>query len=369
MSLAVLFFSAIPAALFFRNLSLYTPPPVSGRKSKVSVLIPARNEESTIAGAIEAALANIMTDVEVVVLDDHSDDRTAAIVSELAARDGRIRLEYAPPLPAGWCGKQHACSVLAELASHDLLCFIDSDVRLGPESLSRITGFLESSGSDLVSGFPRQVTGTFLEKLLIPLIHFVLLGFLPLDKMRQSTHPAFAAGCGQLMFVRREAYRKAGGHSAIRSTLHDGLNLPKAFRTAGLRTDLFDATDVASCRMYTTAGQVWSGLAKNATEGLGAPSRILPVTIILLTGQVAPFVMAALWGLSIPIALAMICAWLPRFAAVRRFHQPLLSAVLHPLGILVLLAIQWYAAARSLMGRPSTWKGRSYQAGGAGERT
>ncbi len=117
----------------------------------------------------------------------------------------------------------------------------------------------------------------FLERLVIPLIHFVLLGFLPLARMRASRSPAYAAGCGQLFLARREAYEKMGGHAVIRTSLHDGLTLPAAFRRAGLATDLFDATDVASCRMYHGAGELWRGLAKNATEGIAHPARIGPV--------------------------------------------------------------------------------------------
>src|SRR3546814_3618215 len=77
--------------------------------------------------------------------------------------------------------------------------------------------------------------------------------------------------CGQLIAVRRAAYERAGGHAAIRSSLHDGLTLPRAFRRCGLRTDLFDATEIASCRMYEGARAVWAGLSKNATEGMSTP--------------------------------------------------------------------------------------------------
>src|SRR5205807_74198 len=126
--------------------------------------------------------------------------------------------------------------------------------------------FLEKSGAALVSGIPRQETGTFFERLLIPLIHFILLGFLPMKRMRSTRKPAYAAGCGQLFLARRMAYDAMGGHAIIRSSLHDGLTLPRAFRRAGFQTDLCDATDLATCRMYCGAGEVWHGLAKNATE-------------------------------------------------------------------------------------------------------
>jgi hypothetical protein len=304
----------------------------------------------------------------VIVLDDHSADRTAAIVREAAARDPRVRLATAPPLPAGWNGKQHACAVLAGLAGHPLLLFVDADVRLAREGAARAAAFLAASGADLVSGVPRQETVTFLERLLIPLIHFVLLGFLPLARMRRSRHPAYGAGCGQLFLARRAAYESFGGHAAIRASLHDGVALPRAFRQAGLATDLFDATEVASCRMYHDAGEVWRGLGKNATEGLAAPRTIGPATILLLAGQVMPPVLLLLAGIGIvpaavliPAAIGGAAAWWPRLAGVRRFRQPLDGALLHPLGIAVFLILQWLALGRGWLGRPATWKGRVYR--------
>ena len=331
----------------------------------VSVLIPARDEERNIRAALEAVLANHGLDFEVVVLDDHSTDRTLEIASELAARDGRIRLESAAPLPAGWCGKQHACFSLARLARHPLLVFMDADVRLAPDALARMASFLQSSGAALASGVPRQKLATFSERLLIPLIHFVLLGFLPMDAMRRTRLPAFSAGCGQLFVARRDVYAQCGGHAMLRDSLHDGLKLPRVFRRAGFATDLFDATDLATCRMYHTNLETRRGLAKNATEGLAAPGTILPMTALLLGGQVLPFALLAFApmlsasGLTLAVAAAAL-ALLPRLIATRKFHQPLGAAWLHPLGVLALLAIQWHALVRQIAGKPSVWKGRAY---------
>jgi hypothetical protein len=360
----------VPAVTFHRNQRLYAPPPSpepGERLPAVSVLIPARNEARVIGDCLAAALASERIEFEVVVLDDGSTDETAAIVKGLAERHVRLRYEPAPPLPAGWCGKQHACAVLAELARHDVLVFLDADVRLTPRGLVRSVAFLQRSGADLVSGVPRQVTRTLAEHLVVPLIHFALLGLLPLWRMRASTHPAYGSGCGQLFVARRAAYRAAGGHGAIRASLHDGLQLPRAFRRAGLRTDLFDATEVAACRMYRGAGEVWRGFAKNATEGLAAPRLIVGVTVFLLLGQVLPaaLLLAGLTGALPPAALALamaanVAAYYPRVAAVDRFAQPVAGALLHPLGVLVLLAIQWWALARRVLGRGSDWKGRRY---------
>jgi hypothetical protein len=365
----------IPALLFLANLRVYVSPPrpAPGRAiPPISVLIPARDEEAAIGPALRAVLASEGVELEVIVLDDHSEDRTAAIVRELAEVDDRVRLVTGPELPPGWCGKQHACWVLAREACHPLLVFLDADVRLGPDALARMAAFLAASRADLASGIPRQETLGLLEKLVIPLIHFVLLGFLPISWMRRSRKSSYAAGCGQLFIARGEAYERSGGHSAIRATLHDGIKLPRAFRAAGLRTDLFDATDLAVCRMYRGPRAVWLGLAKNAGEALASPAMIAPMTLILLGGQVLPLILLAIGLLSRPeswpwpgwpLALAMLAtaaAYSPRLASVPRFRQPLLGAILHPAGIVVLVAIQWFAFLRTALGRPSTWKGRPY---------
>jgi Glycosyl transferase family 2 len=365
-ALISLVLAAIPCGLFLANLAVYRPLAKPGSKPilPVSVLIPARNEEQNIRATLAAVLANRGAEFEVIVLDDHSTDDTAKIVSELAARDPRVRLETAPPLPAGWCGKQHACHILARLARQPLLVFMDADVRLAPDALTRLAGFMEPGGIALASGVPRQELGTFSERLLIPLIHFILLGFLPMRVMRRTRSPAFSAGCGQLFVARHESYQTCGGHAQLRDSLHDGIKLPRVFRQAGFSTDLFDATDIATCRMYHTNAETWRGLGKNATEGLAAPGTILPITVLLLFGQIAPFALLFLtapgsWAFYFS-ALGGGLALLPRVMAVQRFQQSWPGALLHPLGVLWLLGIQWQALLRKILGRPMQWKGRDY---------
>ena len=114
--------------------------------------------------------------------------------------------------------------------------------------------------------------------------------------------------------------------------------------------------------MYSTAAGVWRGLRKNATEGLGAPGRILPFTLMLTLGQVAPLVLvfATQGQARMMSAAALALSYLPRLLGMRRFEQPMLGVVLHPLGVLLLLAIQWQALAMKLTGVAAEWKGRSY---------
>jgi len=361
-------FALIPCALFLRNVPLYRRLPMPGVRARCSVLIPARDEEANILPAVQSVLTSEGMDFEVVVLDDGSTDRTAEIVSELATIDARVRLETAPQLPPGWCGKNHACHQLAAFARHPLLVFLDADVRISrPDTLARLAQFVEESGAAFVSGVPRQETRTWLEKLIIPLIHFVLLGFLPLRRMRATTDPRFAAACGQILAVTREAYERTGGHGAVRGRIHDAVALARNFRAHGHRSDLFDATDTFHCRMYSTAAQVWNGFAKNAHEGLGSPALIGPATALLGVGQLVPFVALAFFffgSLSAPaascFAVAICCAWTPRVIAAVPFRQSWLSALLHPLGVALLLSIQWASLVRGWRRKGVDWKGRPY---------
>jgi Glycosyl transferase family 2 len=372
--------ATLPAALWIWNMLLYREPHLDSctevggcvLPDAVSVLIPARNEERVIAACLASLLDSRGVRIEIVVLDDGSTDRTAEIVLEFAARESRVRLESSPPLPIGWNGKQHACYTLAGLAQYPILCFLDADVRVTPEAVSTMSAFLARSGSDLVSGFPRQEAETTLEWLLLPLIHFVLLSYLPLAGMRTSSAPGFAAGCGQFLMMRRDAYRKTGGHAQIRTTMHDGLLLPQLFRRHGLHTDIADLTHLATCRMYQNASQVWRGLAKNATEGMAAPARILPFTLLLFCGQILPGLLA-LSLIFFPssfsqtaralIFVALAASLVPRFLSVWKYRQSLLSACLHPIGIAILLTLQWYALLRKLAGQQVTWKERAYRMG------
>lgn len=379
LSIVAMIFATVPFIFFLLNRGVYrrtAQVPVDAPLPGVSVLIPARNEAANIRDALERILANRIADLEVIVLDDHSSDETAAIVRSFAKRDLRVRLETAPPLPAGWCGKQHACHQLAGLACFPYLVFLDADVRLAPDALARMVHFMESNQANdprlnanayrgpvaLASGVPRQHTGSLLEKLLIPLIHFLLMAYLPMRRMRTNLALSLAAGCGQLFIARADSYRRAGGHQAIRNSLHDGVKLPRAFRKAGFMTGLFDATDLATCRMYRGASETWEGLGKNAIEGLAAPRLIGIMTLMMICGQVLPWLLlpvATGWPLAIALGAAALSI-VPRLAGVTLFRQSRIGALLHPLSIVLLLAIQWQALGRWLIGRPNSWKGRSY---------
>lgn len=363
LAMVSLFLAILPTLVYLRNRSLFRPPGPPGPRSAVSVLIPARNEASGIAACLQSVLANEGVELELIVLDDASTDGTADVAR---AVDPRVRVEPAPPLPPGWAGKQHACYTLSRLARHDRFTFLDADVRLTPDALARMIAFQQTSRASLVSGFPRQETGTLLERLLLPLINWLLVCYLPISVMRRKHHASLGAGCGQWFLTTREAYEQVGGHShpMVRGSFHDGVTLPRAYRQAGLMTDLCDATELATCRMYCSAGAVWRGLAKNAREGMAGPIGIWVWTILLFGGQILPWVVllmtrweehrVASW-LVLAAGLLGLCI---RVDCARWFRSSQPVALVHPVSILLLLTIQWDAVVRCWLGRPVGWKGR-----------
>jgi hypothetical protein len=362
--------SALYAVVTFANLAIFrVPRRPDTTLPAVSILIPARNEADNIGPAIDAARATEGIDIEIVVLDDGSADGTSDVVRDRAATDPRVRLLEGEGLPAGWNGKQYACWRLAQAAANPLLAFVDADVRLAPDGMSRLAGYLERRKLDLASGFPRQKTETLAEKVTIPQIFVLLLGYLPLPMARIFRAPGFGAGCGQLMLVRKGAYEKAGGHAEIRKTMHDGLMLPRLIRRSGGRTDILNATPLAECRMYAAWPEIWAGFAKNATEGMAKPVALPIWTILLGGGHVLPYLLVPISAVAEnpeALRLSLIALGLllsARLATALVVRQSLISVVAHPVGVLIVLAIQWRALVNAGRGQATTWRGRSYDAG------
>lgn len=347
----------LPAVLTLWNLRLFRPPPRAVPPGlAVSVVVPARDEEANIGACLAAILASAGVALEVIVVDDHSTDRTPAIIDAAAAIDPRVRRVVPPALPPGWSGKPHACLHGATSASHAILLFIDADVRLAPDAVARLAAGLRADGLALASAFPRERAETFGEILLVPLIHVLLLGYLPFALMRRSLRPGLGAGCGQVMLADAAAYRAVGGHGAVRRSWHDGLTLPRAFRAQGYMTGVFDGTGIAACRMYEGFAATWRGFSKNAREGLAKPVA-LPVWTVLLGGGFVAAPLLAVLAPSPPSTGAVLLLLAARIAVAARFRQPWLSVPLTPLAMAATLLLQWRALLRG-DARAHIWRGR-----------
>lgn len=370
----------LPLLMTVWNLRFYTPPPPRPEPTAttppgtlVAVCIPARNEEANIEAIVRSLLVSTHAALRIYVYDDLSTDRTPKILAQLAASDPRVILTPTHPLPPGWSGKQHACWRMGTHAVADgchWLLFTDADVRFSPDAIARTLAARDALTTpdrpvDLLSAFPRQLTATLPEHLLVPMMFYLLLGYLPFARMRATNDPATTAGCGQFLFISARAYTAIDGHAAFKSSMHDGIKMPRAVRRAGLRTDLFDASSLAAVRMYQGLAQTWRGFAKNAYEGLGSPAVLLFFTILHALGHLMPWIILAwtiLPGITQPWTLAVAasaaaCPILQRLILAERLQHSAIGALLHPLGIALMTAIQWHSYILHLTGRRA-WKGR-----------
>lgn len=278
----------------------HDPPPVAER---VALLLPVRDEAHRVEPCLQSLLAQEgLRDVEVVVLDDGSTDGTADLVRRVAGDDPRFRLVAGDPLPAGWWGKPWACHQLAAaVPDATVLVFVDADVVLAPHAVAASVATLRWAALDLVSPYPRQLAVTLPERLVQPLLQWSWLTTLPLGAAERSPRPSLAAANGQLMVVDSAAYRRAGGHEAVRAEMLEDIGLLRAVKRTGGRGTVVDGTDVAACRMYAGWGPLRDGYAKSLWSAFGSPAGAAGVVGLLGLAYVLPPV-AALRGSRVGLA-------------------------------------------------------------------
>lgn len=327
-------------------------------QERVSVLIPARNEARRIAGTITSVLAQERTDdLEVIVLDDDSDDGTAQVVADRAGDDPRLRVLRGRRLPEGWLGKPHACAQAAEASTGSVLVFVDADVTLAPTALAAAVSLLRSSGLAAISPYPRQIADGVGSRLVQPLIEWSWLTTLPLRLAERSPRASLVAATGQFFVIDREAYRAAGGHEAVRGEVLEDVALLRAVKRAGLRGVAVDGSRHADCRMYASWADLHAGYTKSLWSALGSPAGAAAVVAALTVVYVVPPVAAVVAG-SRPGALGYAAAVAGRVIVARTTGQRVFpDVVAHPVSVALLgylVAASWRRRRRGTL----AWKGR-----------
>lgn len=248
-----------------RRPKLSTSTPATG--PRVSVIIPARNEEAGIASVIRSVLASGYPDFELIVVDDRSTDGTAAVVRSLAASDARLSLVAGEELPPGWYGKPWACYQGYQAATGEVLVFTDADTRHEPALLAHAVGALEEESADLVTIAPRQQCLSFWERVIMPQI-WVLLGlrFHP-DTVNHARRARDVIANGQFVCVRRSSYEEVGTHAAVHGEVAEDLALAQAFWRSGLKLHFAFAEKLMETRMYTGLAPLIEGWTKNLYLG------------------------------------------------------------------------------------------------------
>jgi len=356
------------------------PPPASPNPL-ITVIVPARNEEANIQSCLHALLTQTYTNLDVVVVDDRSEDQTAAILARFAREDNRLRIVKGRPLPNGWSGKSHALWQGAQKPSSqkylgEWLCFVDADTVAGPECIASVFAAAQETQADLFTIQTRQRMESFWEKTILPLVFTALtVGFNP----RRVNNPGMtdAIANGQFLFFRRSAYESIGGHRAVSDSIVEDRDLARRIKQSGLKLVFADGQSVATTRMYQNLSQIWEGWTKNIYLGLADDRRLAGLGILgAILSLTAALLMPAWWigsiiwmlsGGGTTAALLLLqssTAWMYllywRIQDSRALGISPSSAFTLPLGASIFAAMMFASAYKVLSGQGVTWKGRRY---------
>ena len=341
---------------------------------RVSAIIPAKDEQETIADCLTTVRAQSYPNLEILVVDDRSTDRTPEIVRAIAQSDPRVRLISIEDLPPGWTGKTHALHVAAGQAQGEWFWFVDADTRHEPDSLAIVLEYARSHDASLASLLPEMRCESFWESVAQPLLGIVLIQSYPLFWANDPTKKlAFANG--QYILIRRDAYQLAGGHEGVRDKFVEDIYLARAVKGVGLSSRTAIAHGIGSTRMYTSLPQFIRGWSRILYDALGRnPWKLLLQGLDPLffsqtahVALVASLVMLALgrppgafpwWLLALSVAHHVLA-----YTCLKRLYVLTVPQTSHvawyPLAGLVLDVILFRAIRMCLTGKV-TWRGTAY---------
>ncbi len=291
---ALFAFSNIVAIVGIFNLIYFrkakSVPLISEKEETlVSILIPARNEQQNIERCLYSLFDQNYKNIEIIVLDDDSDDDTFSLVKKISQEDDRLKVVKGTSVPAGWTGKNWACHQLSKLAKGDFYLFVDADTKLQATLINETISEMKSSDIDLLSLFPRRITSTLVDKIISITIGWLIFSCLPL--LLADKNPMFSSAFGQFLLFRRGAYKSIGGHEGIKSKILDDFELGRSITRNGLVLKLFDGTDRISTFSYSSEKEALDGFSKSIFPFFN--NRIMPFLILwvlFLSSSMIPFI-------------------------------------------------------------------------------
>ena len=362
----ILFIVSFSNLIFFRRLKENKDLKLSKNSILVSVLIPARDEESKIFACLNSIIMQTYTNIEVLVLDDHSQDQTSNIVKGFIDDDSRVNLIESQALPKGWVGKHWACHQLSSIASGDLLLFVDADTVLGSQVIENAVAEVEKDRIDLLTLLPNRLRQSFVDKLIYPFIDWSILCFLPVKLAHLWKNPYLSFTFGQFMLFRKSAYLQIGGYEAIHDNLLDDIELGRRIKRNKLKWRLLDGSKEVVADMYSSSKQTIDGISRSIFPVFAYRISLFVLAWILLLslcvlplftigvslfgGVVDPFLLK---GSYISVGVITL-TW---FFVAHRFRYSVLIVFCYPLVIGVTL----FVALRSVINiyrDDVVWKGR-----------
>lgn len=322
----------------------------------VSILVPARNEENNIGTLLEQLSVLDYSKFEIIVCNDHSTDNTESVLKKWATQNPTIKIINGEELPKGWLGKNYACHQLSQVATGDILLFLDADVRVGKDLLNRSISHFQKHKLQLLSIFPKQIMESSGEKISVPLMNWILLSLLPLSLIKKSKNIAFSAANGQFMMFNASTYKTIKPHEVCKSDSVEDIAIIRLFKQKKRACDTRLGDNDMSCRMYIGLNDAIEGFTKNIFQFFGN-SIVITILFWLIT-TVAPFVIYFYMGLRWLIAYVfgtLIIRFFVSLASQQSMAQNLLLAI--PQHIVCLLII--IKGLINYKQKKLIWKGRN----------
>jgi glycosyltransferase involved in cell wall biosynthesis len=347
------------------------PPAATNRKEEeslsapvqITAIVPARNEEKTIAACVEA-LARQPEIAQIFVVNDQSTDRTADVVRGLMGEVPHLRLLEAQSLPPGWVGKNNAVWRGAKEATGRWLLFTDADAELAPEAVGRALEVARKTGAALVSFSPEQVTRTWYEKSLIPFVYCRLAKRFSYEAVNQPGSGTAAAN-GQFVMIRRDAYEAIGGHAAIAAEVLEDVALAKRAKDAGCGIWFGPGKGIVRARMYRSFDAMWEGWKKNLYLLVGGT----PGAVYRELLSVVPWIPILLLVVGLKLLLSFIAAVGLLMARHASYGRELTGNQFRPgyiiyyvPGVLLYAGVLWASYRAHRRGKVA-WKGREVSVG------
>lgn len=335
---------------------------------RLSVIVPARNEERQIEQCVRSLLQQRYPDFEVIVVDDRSEDRTGEILARLAAEDARLKVVHGQALPEGWVGKPWALQQGAQASSGEWLLFTDADTCHEPLACASAVKYAQCKRADILSLLTTQRFETAAERAVLPTILWMIAFAVgSLEAINDPKRLDAAIFNGQYLLFDRRAYEALGGHGAVRDCIAEDYTFANIVKQDGrFRSRLVGASDLVYTRMYRSLREIWDGFSKNlyvaaenkpieALIGTAALAALAPVPVALLLGSLAKGHYASAARMGAILAATSLAAE----AGMRRSRFPRGSGAYFPLGLTAMLAIFLNSTLQHRSGRVS-WRGREY---------
>jgi len=338
-------------------------PVMAPTPDMVTAIVPARNEEGVLATCIES-LAHQREIAQILVVNDQSTDKTAAVVRDAMKEIANLRLLEAGPLPDGWVGKNHALWVGVQQATSPWLLFTDADANHISNSAARALQIAHEQQAVLVSFSPEQISRNWYEKALIPFIYLRLAKRFSYGKVNDATSPAAAAN-GQFLLIRRDVYDAIDGHRGVAGEVLEDVAIALRVKRAGHRIWFGSGKGLVRTRMYTSFRAMWEGWKKNLYRLMGGT----PWVVVREVESTLPWIAFLLifLGLKFPFLFFLGVLFLIMRQTIygldlSRNHYPF-SYIFYYVPATFLYAGVLWASYRSHVKGRITWKGREYSIG------